>query len=66
MWLQSLKNIIPGVFSNSQVQFVHSVVCENASDLSLWAKNRKMQGIKNTVFSDTTDHAKYTYAEYPI
>lgn len=53
-----MKNIIPGVFSNSQVQFVHSVVCENASDLSLWAKNRKMHSIKNTIVSDITDHAK--------
>ena len=48
------------------MQFVHSVVCENASDLSLGAKNKKMQGIKNTVVSDATDHAKYTHAEYTI
>ena len=61
-----MKNIVPGVFSNNQVQFVHSVVCENASDLFLWAKNRKMQGIKKLTVSGTIDHAKYTYDNYSL
>lgn len=35
----SIKNFtIPGAFSNSQVQFGRSGVCENASDLFLGAK----------------------------
>jgi hypothetical protein len=38
-----VQSILPGVFSSSPVRSVHSAVCENASDLSLWAKNKKMQ-----------------------
>lgn len=34
---------VPGVFSNSQVQFGRSEVCENASDLFLGAKIGKQE-----------------------
>lgn len=33
--------LLPAFFSNNPVQFGHSAVCENASDLSLWAKKEE-------------------------